>query len=43
MLYRALLFVSAFCAGVAFVFQSVPATAAAAVIGLFAFSQKGIE
>ena len=42
MLYRALLFVSAAAAGIALVSLSIPAAIAAGVLGVFAFTAKGL-
>ena len=43
MLYRYLLAVTVAAAAVAFVFQSVPAVIAAVVIGVCAFTAKGLD
>ncbi len=43
MLYRSLLWVTVAAAAVSFVFQSPPAAVAAVVVGLFAFTAKGLD
>ena len=43
MIYRSLLAVTVVITAVAFVFQSPPAAVAAAVVGLFAFTAKGLD
>ncbi len=43
MFYRAMLSVSLAAAGVAVIFQSVPALVVSLIVGLFALYQKGIE
>ena len=43
MFYRGMLSVAVAAAGVALVFQSVPALVVSLIVGLFALYQKGIE
>lgn len=43
MLYRGLLFVTAVTAGLAFVFQSVPAVVAGMVLAVLTFTAKGLD
>ena len=43
MLSRALLFVATAAAGVALVFLSIPAAVTAGVLGVFAFTAKGLD
>ena len=43
MLYRSLIMVTVVIAAVAFVFHSVPAALAAAVVGVCAFTAKGFD
>ena len=43
MLYRALLFVTTATAGVAFVFQSVPAVVAAFALAVFTFTAHSLD